>query len=221
MTTEASGGAPAPVQPAPVPAPAATPPAAATPAPPAKDPDEQAAWLKGRLEQARTAANKALLAELGVDDAAKAKAFIEAGLAAENEKKSLAEKLAEQATALTTTKAQAEKYSGIIAQQASAQMSALSAEQQAAVKAIAGEDPAEQLRAVIALAPTWKAAPVTETPGQKPAASPPASTAATVGGPPPAGSTSPPDHKAEFEKLQQTNPVAAARYARAHRVFQS
>lgn len=203
--------------PAPAVAPAQPPAQPVTPAPAAAatEPAEPT-WLPARLTRAEEAARTKLLTELGIDDPAKAKAFIDAGRAAENEKKTLAEKLAEQATALTTTKAQADKYSSIIALQATAQMGSLTVEQQAAVKAIAGDDPAEQLRTVIALAPTWAASAAKAAPVTTPAApvAPPASTTPAPSAPAASGSTtSPPDHKAVHQQLLTTNPFAAAEYA--------
>lgn len=193
-------------------APAATPPAspAATPrAAPVGDPD----WLPARLDRAKESAKAELLQSLGITDPAKAKAFIDAGIAAENDKKTLAEKLAEQTAQFTTTKAEAEQLRAVVALQANAQLSTLTAEQQAAVKAIAGDDPASQLRAVVALAPTW-AAKVSTEPAPKPV-TPPATTTPAPSAP--AGATtSPTDHKAVFKQLESTNPFAAAQYAQKH-----
>jgi hypothetical protein len=78
----------------------------------------------------------------------------------------------------------------------------LTAEQQAAVKAIAGEDPAKQLQAITALGPTWSSTPA-------PAA--PANTAPPPG-PPGAEPHSPPDHRAVYESERAKNPFAAAAY---------
>jgi hypothetical protein len=201
--SEQGTAAPAAAQETPAPAPQAQPQAAVTPATEA-DP----AWLPGRLERAQEAGKKAILAELGIEDPEKAKAFIKAGQEAEDQKKSLADKLAEQATEAEKLRGREARLSGIVSAQAQAQMSALSDEQRAAVKAIAGDDPGEQLRAVTALAPTWKvqsAQPVAPATTSPPPAAPPGTSAG-----------SPPDHKAVHQRLLETNPIAAARYAEAN-----
>lgn len=187
----------------------------AQPAVPQVD-NSEPAWLPARLARAQEAAQKELLAKLGIDDAEKAKAFIKAGQDAENERKTLAEKLAEQAAQLTTTKTQADKLSAVVALQAASQLSTLSPEQQAAVKAIAGEDPAEQLRTVIALAPTWAAKAAAQAVTPVVPAPAPASTSPAPAAPPGVSPGSPPDHKAVYQQLLNANPISAARYAAAH-----
>jgi hypothetical protein len=201
-------------------APPVTPPAAAPPPIPAglgtvpQPADENAPWFKERLERAKQSEREALLAELGVKDAKKAKADLEAAEKAREEAKTVADKLTDAASKLTRTETEAERLRGITKEWAARQMMGLTPEQQAAVKVIAGDDAAEQLKAITALTPTWAKATGA-------AATPPLPTPATGTAPPPnapAGtqSTSQPNHKEVHAALLKTNPFAAADYALAH-----
>lgn len=197
------------------------------PAPAAPVDDQNPPWLKGRLEQAKAAA----LADLGITDPAKAKEAIAAAKKAEDDAKSAAQKLGETSTALEAERARAANYEAVIKERAASEIGSLTAEQQEAVRKIAPDaDPAAQLRAITALAPTWKAAPAAAAaaaaaaapaPGTapaapaKPPAAPPANTAPPPAAPPSANG-SPPDHKAEYARLKTSNPVAAAAYMNEH-----
>lgn len=168
--------------------------------------------LAQRLTRARETERKELLASLGVDDLEKAKAAIAAANKAENDQKSAETRLAETTTQLSTIKTEAEHLKAVATEWAARQMMGLSPEQQAAVKSIAGDDPAAQLKTITALAPTWaaKGAPVA------PAATTPAGGTAPAPTAPTSVTTSPTDHKAVHAALQASNPFAAANYAMQH-----
>lgn len=189
-------------------------------------------WLPGRLEQARRQERESILAELGVADPAKAKAFVQAGIKAEEDAKTAGQKLGETSTALQAANAELARHREVTKNHAERQLSGLTAEQQAAVKRLAGDDPARQLDAIDALKPTWgsatpaappaPAAPAAAPPADPPAAAtpakPPATTAPPVSAaPPPGPQTSQPDHKAVYRDLQKSNPVHAAAYLNVHR----
>lgn len=216
MTTEQ--GAPAPVVPA---VPSAVAPVAATPAPKpqvlASDLPDDA--LKARLEQAKATGQTELLRSLGVENPEQLKTALAAVKAAEDAKKTDTERLAilsQQVTSLT-------QAVGVAVEQAA---SGITPEQRTAIDDIAGTDQALWLRTYKALAPTWKAAPLTTTasaaapntqaaPVPTPAALP-ANTAPAPTAPAPAGTQSEANHKAVYEQLQQRNPIQAARYFQQH-----
>ncbi|HTJ17818.1 MAG TPA: hypothetical protein VL494_13655 [Steroidobacteraceae bacterium] len=218
MNTEGTA-APSGAQPTPV----APPPAPVVAVPAASD-DQNPPWLKGRLERAQ----KEALEALGITDPAKAKAALDAAKKAEDEAKSAAQRLGETSTALEAERARAAAYESVIKERAASEIGGLTADQQAAVRKIAPDtDPAAQLRAITALAPTWKAAapaapaapaattPAAATPAAVAPSAPPANTAPPPTAPPSAAG-SPPDHKAEYARLKQSNPVAASAYMLEH-----
>jgi hypothetical protein len=165
--------------------------------------------LRQRLEQAAHAAQTKLLADLGIADVAEAKAAIAAQRAAAEAQKTDAEKLAAlnlrvtaQESALTVAVSQAAKN--------------ITAEQKAAVDAIAGTDSVTWLRTYAALAPTWGGAPVPVVPVAPAAPAAPAapiitSTAPAAPAPAPTNQTSPADHATVYASLK-SNPFAAAAY---------
>jgi hypothetical protein len=212
MTTETSaGGTPAPAAPV---TPAAVPPAAA-PSAPAGDPTAEPSWLKERLTREREKGARDALSSAGFASEADAKAAATAAKAAADANKSAETRAAELAANVTTEKARADGLLAIAADHAARVLGALTPDQQAAVKRIAGDDPAQQLKTVDALAPTWAAAPIAApvaAPVAKPPLPPPASTSAAGGAPAPATGAAP-NHKAVLAELEKTNPIAAASYA--------
>ncbi len=186
----------------------------ATPPAPAGDP-ENPPWLAARLERER----RTHLAELGINDPAKAKALLEAATKAENDAKSVGEKLGTTTAELATAKAEAERLRVITAEFAGRQMIGLTAVQQAAVKAIAGDDAAAQLKAITALTPTWAAtgqiAPV-GAPAAPAAPTPPASGTAPPPTAPGGTSISQQSPQETHASLLKTNPFEAANYAIEH-----
>ena len=173
--------------------------------PPASTQEQDPHWLKPRLESAQKAAEKAVLERLGVTDVEAASKAIAAANAAAEANKTAAEKAAELQQQLNASKTEAERLTATTREYAARMLGVLTAEQQAAVKAIAGEDAAKQLQAISALGPTWAK--------QEPAK--PVNTA-PVGGPP-SDPTSPPDHRSHYESLKSTgNPFERAAYGLAH-----
>jgi hypothetical protein len=217
-------------------------PAAATPlaAPETVDPN----WLKPRLDRERQQGRTGLLKDLGVKDEGEIKAALEAARAAEESKKTAEQRALEAAAKASTLEQAHTRASALLKEQAGRMMMVLSADQQKAVTDFAGEDPAEQLRAIHHFAPLWakaatesaaaeaeisdaelaeleaNLATVKAARGTKPAqAAAPAQTINTA--PPvgaPAGTTpgSPPDHRAIYSQLVQTNPFKAAAYGLAN-----
>lgn len=216
------------MEPVATPAPAATPPVVPPAAPPvvaapaAPVVDENPPWLKGRLEQARAGA----LADLGITDPAKAKEAIAAAKKAEDDAKSAAEKLGEANKALEAEKARAGSYEAVIKERAASELGTLTADQQIAVRKIAPDtNPAAQLSAITALAPTWKTVAAAVVPAAVPGTAPAAATSPAVaqpantapaGGSPPPAAGSPPDHKAEYQRLKAVNHIAAGAYMLEH-----
>ena len=87
-------------------------------------------------------------------------------------------------------------------------MAGLTAEQQSAVKTVAGDDPAKQLQTIGVLAPTWAAA--------APAGAAPGATTAPPAGAP-NGTTPPPaDARGQYESVRAQNPFAAATFGAAN-----
>lgn len=165
---------------------------------------QEPTWLKPRLESAERAAEKKILDRLGITDVDAASKAIAAANAAAEANKTAAEKAAELQQQLNASKSEAERLGATTKEFAARMMMALTAEQQAAVKAVAGEDSAKQLQTITAMAPTWAK--------QEPAK--PVNTA-PVGGPP-SDPTSPPDHRSTYHSLKSTNPFAAAVHGLTH-----
>lgn len=220
-TQAAPAGAPAGSPGTPAPAPAG-----AAPGHEGADPN----WLKDRLDRAKKSSEAstraALLAEMGVTTIDEAKAKVAKAKELEEAGKTELQKANERATALQGEAAKAARLGQIVTQRAAAEMASLTDAQQAMVRELAGEDPAEQLDKIdklrkggaIGAAPAAPAAPApaggaapAAAPAARPPVPPPASTTAAGGAPPPATSESP-NHKAVYEGLQKTNPLAAAQY---------
>jgi hypothetical protein len=163
------------------------------------------AWVAERLEREQ----RKLLKELGVENLDEAKAFMKEIKTRKEADKSHELKAQELATQLASSKEHGEKLASSLKTFASAKMASLSPEQQAAVKAIAKNDPAAQLETIEALAPTW-VAPV-EAPKEAVVKPPVANTSSSKDMP--AGAvTSPTNRKAEYERMKETNPIYAGRF---------
>ena len=190
----------APVAPA-APAPG-TPPAPAPGTEPTVDPN----WLKPRLERER----KAALRAAGFESEADAKAAADAQRAAADAKKTAEQRATELTSQAASEKARADGLLAVATEHAARMMVGLTAEQQAAVKAIAGDDPAKQLSAIGALTPTWAKQSPTTTTTEKPATTAPAATA-------PNGTTpAPTDPRGVYESQRSQNPFAAASFGMAN-----
>lgn len=193
-------------------------PAAAPTVPNVGDPD----WLNGRIAQAKQSAaaeaKAAVLAELGVTNPEEAKTAIAAAKSAAEANKTAETRAAELKAKLDGETAKVSAQGTIIAEMAGRQMGVLTAEQSAAVKAIAGDDAGAQLRAIAALQPTWAkpvAAAALTTPAAGAATAPALNTA--PGHTAPNGAAgSPPDQRAVYDQLQKQNPFAAAEHGLRH-----
>lgn len=177
--------------------------------------EHDVSWLKPRLEQAKAS----VLKELGVDNIDDAKKAFAELKAKQDAAKSDAEKAADFRTKFEAQQAENKKLADAVAEYAGRQMLGLSAEQQAAVKAIAGDDAAQQIKAITALSPTWAAKRDAEPLATSGTAVAPAFVPVTTAPAPSAPSgtvTSPPDHRAVYVELRASNPFAAAAYAEAH-----
>lgn len=192
-------------------APAQAAPAAKTEAAKPASGSEEPHWLKPRLEQAKSA----VLKELGVDDIDSAKKAIADARAKADAEKTAAEKAAEYKAKLDAESAEKARLSSTIAEHAARMMVGLTEAQQTAVKAVAGDDAAAQLKAIGALAPTWakeEAAKAAATPAAaaKPATTSPAPSA------PSGTTTSSPNARASYQEMRAKNPFAAAAYGLQH-----
>lgn len=171
--------------------------------------------LKARLDAAKRTGQEDLLKSLGVTDAGQLKAALETLKAAEDAKKSDAEKLAALLAEKQTNEARLTAYSKAIESVWGTESAKLTAEQSAAVLAIAGDDPAQRLQVLNALRPTWAVAQAPVTPPTPPPAAPPVSTTSAAGAPAPTV-VSPTDHTATWQAMRSANPIAAAQYLLAH-----
>lgn len=226
---------PPPVVPPAAPAAPAVAPVAAAPAapvPPAVDADP--VWLPERLKRAKEQAaeqeRKELLKKLGIDDPEKAAQIIAEAKQREEKEKTLAQKYAEaeaRTKALTERNAHLEAATAATAKR---EMATLTDEQRDAVKNLAGDDPAAQVRTISALVPTWKsiapattgAPPAAPLPPAVPAApaapavpppiAPPINTAPPAAPTPPPATQSTTNHLAVYEGLLKMNPIRAANY---------
>lgn len=169
--------------------------------------------LAKRVDQAKNAARNELLAELGITDPAAAKAALKAHADALEAAKSRDLKLAE-------LEVQVKAQNDALASSVGRVSAAITAEQKAAIDAIAGTDPAAWLRTYNALSPTWTTpAPAAAAVAAvaAPAAPPPvSSTTAAAPAPSPAGNVSPPNHAIAYKRLSSENPFAASIYLERH-----
>lgn len=187
------------------------PPPAPAPASAVAGGEDAPAWLPARLQREREAAQRALLADIGVPDLATARA-----------------RMAEAANAASAT-ARTASLEETIRQRVTVELASLTPEQRTAVTAIAGNDQARVLSTIDQLRPTWGEArgnaPTAVTTITAPAANPPAD--APVPAPPAAppadtapgrtapGGTQPPaqpTHSSQYTALLKDNPFAAAQY---------
>lgn len=190
-----------------------TPPGAASPTAPTVEPKVgDPDWLNGRIAKAKQSAESALLKSLGVATADEAKAAIEAAKAKADAEKTAAERAAELKAKLDGESAKTAEQGKIIAEYAARQMVGLTAEQTAAVKAIAGDDPGKQLSTIAALQPTWAKTDASSSTAQSATAPKTAPDTAPGHTAPNGAATSPPNARAAYEAARKVNPFAAAEY---------
>lgn len=188
-------------------------PAKSDPTPKNDDVSMPKAAFEARLEQAQ----RSVLKALGIESIDAAKAALATAKAAEDAKKSDAQKLAEYEGQLTSKSASVDALTKTVAAFAQSQMASLTDGQKAAVMSIAGDDPSKQLSTLEAMKPTWTL----------PAPATVAAPVITNSGPPPKSAPSDQgiprsaaiDHKAVHAELRVANPVLAARYAVRHGIF--
>lgn len=185
----------------------------ATPAAPVVNAPEKPGapeWLPARLEQAAKAEQAKIAAELGVS-IDEAKALIASAKAKAESEKAAEVRAAELAKQLSERSAAFDKATEAVKAQADAMLESLLPEHKAAVLAMSGADPFEQLRAIRVLGPTWKAAAV-----QSVEATTPAATTTAASAPPSGTQVVILVPKATYESLRATNPFMAAAYGNAN-----
>jgi len=187
--------------------PAVQPPAAAPEKPRVLASDLPEDALTKRLESAKASERAALLKELGFESIDAAKAAKAAQAAAEEAAKSEAQKATEERARLLKEAERAKSLSTTLASHSKLQLDTLTAEQQSAVRAVAGDDAELQLRTIDALKPTWAAA-TPAAPAQNPA---PRDTAPAPSAPADNAVPVVTDHRAEYERQRAINPFQAAR----------
>jgi len=184
-------------------------------------------WLPPRLAAAKSTgandATKRILSELGVPDVATAKVVM-----------AEAAKVAALQAERDAAKAEAERHAGAAKEYAARMMGSLTEVQSAAVKAIAGEDPAAQIKTIAAMQATWGKAEMAtaEADAAKKAADDAAAALAAAKAAVPPATTAPPhtappagadggaiDHMARYKELDSKNPFAAAQYAMDNQIF--
>jgi len=168
------------------------------------------AQLKERLDETRAAAERRVLAELGVEDLDKAKQLLSKAAPRTDEKWSQLESTAsQQAEKLAEMEAM---LAAMTSERAANTLSALPEQARQAIEQ--ATDDAEER---IALAQVFQAAGVLS-PATPPAAAPTAPVApvavstALPRSAPVDASTSPPNRKDEYDRLKRENPIAAAHY---------
>lgn len=176
--------------------------------PAASTPEAEPKWLPERLAQAERSAEKKLLERFGVSDFEAVSKAIATAKATEEANKTAEQKAIELAATNLRLTTASEEQAKVIADHASKLFTALTPEQQTAVKAIAGEDPLKTLSTINALASSWgtPSAVVLPTVNTGPGRSMPVSIETP-------GTT---DHSAVYQSLAASNPFAAANYAKQH-----
>lgn len=176
--------------------------------------DPNPTWLPSRLERER----QSILKELGASNLDEAKAAVQELNLKREAEKSTAQRAGELATQLESERKSKSELEAAVKIYAAGVMGQLNEEQVSAVKLLAGDDAAKQLKYVEALLPTWKAqstTPPTGTP--KPPKPPVLDTAPGRTAPDSDVTTTVVNHKQAYLDLKTSgNPFAAASYALRH-----
>lgn len=176
------------------------------------------AWVAKRLEQKE----RAVWREAGFANAEEAKATKAERDALKEATKSAEQKAADRVTELEKAAAERDELKKDLADYAEAALAKLPEDERAFILEAAPRSPAKQLRLVekyVAMqakkAANSAAAATTTEPAKQPRPAPASTTAA--GNAPAAASTSPVNHRAEYERLKSTNEWAAMKYLRLHK----
>jgi hypothetical protein len=183
-------------------------------------PDADPSWLKSRLERERAKGAKDALVSAGFATETEAKAAAAAAKAATEANKSAETKAAELAANLTAANAETARLRAATEEYAARMMVGYTAEQQAAIKSLAGDDAARQIAAIAAIAPTWAnlaaaaaaAAESSTTTATTPAASLRPGTTAPAPSAPAGTVPALPTARSTYDAMKTTNPFAAAQY---------
>jgi len=173
---------------------------------------EDPAWLNPRLEQAKRGAESGILKRFGVEKPEDLEAKLARLAELERAQLSEQERVSLELKELREKAVRASALEESIGMVANRELGGLNELQKAAVVALAGSDPAMQIKAIESLRPTWTAVQ-SSAPVQTQAA--PAQTSAAPAQPASA-SISQIDHKSRYAELQKTNPFAASAYAQKH-----
>lgn len=193
----------------PDPIPAVVPVPVVAPASPSQTPTEPD-WLPGRLARQADATTRQILTELGVSDVADAKKALTAFKASQDATKSEEQKLRERLALLEPLEGTVQAQRTALREHATAALAALTEPQRVAVTELAGDDPANVLKAIRSLT---KAGFVTATEAAKPLPAAASTTSHNAGTPPPApANPTAPDHLAVLDGLMRWNPIKAAAY---------
>lgn len=174
--------------------------------------------LKERLDRARETERAELIKALGVGSLDDVKAAIEAKRLQEEAQKSLEERLAGERAEREKQHSELMRYRETVSQRARFEIESLSDDQRAAVVAIAGDDPAQQLSTITALRPTWIQVRQAEQPADvdvdasASSPPPPATTIASRSQPGDGSQQSTVSYLAEYERLK-LNPETRAHAA--------
>jgi hypothetical protein len=200
----------------------AVPPVAVVPVPEAPKHQVQASTLPddaliARIAAAKKTGQSELLSKLGLSSEEELASAIASHKAAQEAAKTEQQKAVERDVELQKTKAQLSEYQAAIEATWNSESVKLTTEQLAAVTEVAGDNPAARVRVLGVMRKTWAATPTaptaapTTTTTAAPVSTMPAGTAPAA-----TGTTSPTDHKAEYDRLQKQNPIKAASYMQRH-----
>jgi len=181
------------------------------PVPQAKTPSAKGDphWLPDRLDRER----RKILRDLGAENVDDVKAALTELRERQDREKTELERLSGRNVELENIAKKHSALMEVVRQQALGEMSVLSDGHQAAVIAVAGDDPEKQLSALRVLRPTW-VSDAAQKSGAAVAA--PATTAPTVPSPTPGSPPLTNNHLATYESMEQQNPLMAAQYRLKH-----
>lgn len=176
-------------------------------------------WVKDRIERSK----RAVLRDIGASTLDEAKALKAERDALKEATKTVEQRESERKAELEKAAAERDELRKDLADYAEAQLAKLPEDERELIVDAAPRSPAKQLRLIEkyhaiqtkrAEEAAKKAAPATSAaaPAQRPA---PASTT-TANGAPQAATTSPVNHRAEYERLKATNQYAASKYLLIH-----